>query len=361
MKITDKMKQDWNRRAAGNARFWVDTVHFANDEVFDRSGTSDAHKFIDLLRPHMETGWRVLEVGCGIGRMMKPMAAHFREVWGVDVSSEMVSRGAEYLKGLQNVFFFENSGVDLKIFEQGRFDLVYSCIAFQHMSRGVFDRYLFEINRVLRPGGFLEFQLYVGPRRDAPLEDTLTVRIYEEAEVQGIIEGHGFVLLDRRGEPSVEGEPENSIFLARKTADERGVGSPQGLEEECENTPPLLEGQLALQLAKGCIEEGNPLEAEKVLRHLLDYDKNNLEGWFELAILHAAANRGGDAVETLKRMLAANPSCYPGYISLAELYMKMGLQGEVESLLQELRRNQAEITETLSAVERLLCSTAIKS
>lgn len=361
MKITDKMKQDWNRRAAGNARFWVDTVHFENDEVFDRSGTSDAHKFIKILSPYMEADWRVLEVGCGIGRMMKPMAGHFKEVCGVDVSSEMISQGAKYLENFQNVSFFENNGVDLKIFKPGRFDLVYSCIAFQHMSRGVFNGYMFEINRVLRPGGFLEFQAYVGSRRDPPLEDTLTVRIYEESELLEMIKSHGFALVDRHAEPAKDGGPENWIFLVKKTADDKWISDLQCSEEECENTPPVLEGQLALQLAKGYIEQGNIPEAEKALRHLLDYDKNNVEAWFELAILHANANRGKDAVDTLKRMLDANPSFYQGYISLAELFLKMGLHGELDALLQKLRRSQSEISETLNAIERLLCSTATKS
>lgn len=358
MNIVEKMKEDWNRRAARNARFWVDTEHFANEEVFDRAGSDDVRKFMRILSPHMDPAWRVLEIGCGIGRMMKPMAAYFQEVCGVDVSSEMIAQGRNRLQDTPNVAFFENNGIDLMLFAPAQFDLVYSCITFQHMPGEVFNTYLSEIHRVLKPLGFLEFQVYVGSYRDVPFEDTLTVRIYEEGELLEKVKHHGFMLVDHSAEDTKQGGPASWIVLARKTDKDEWSGDLHLSERKCENTLSVLEDQLSLQLAKRYLEEGNIQECEKLLRQLIEHNKADLEAWFELAILLVNADRGKDAVETLKRMLDANPTFYSGYYSLAELSLKMGLREETTRLVQQLRHHQAEIAETLNAIEKLISSPA---
>ncbi|MDP9115563.1 MAG: class I SAM-dependent methyltransferase, partial [Acidobacteriota bacterium] len=40
---------------------------------------------------------RALEIGCGSGRLMRPMSRHFLEIHGVDVSSEFIQQARESL------------------------------------------------------------------------------------------------------------------------------------------------------------------------------------------------------------------------------------------------------------------------
>ena len=54
---------------------------------------------------------RVLEIGCGAGRMTRALAG----IFGVNVSGEMIARGRQLLAGVPNVHLHRNSGVDLLV------------------------------------------------------------------------------------------------------------------------------------------------------------------------------------------------------------------------------------------------------
>lgn len=355
MNIVERMKTDWNRRATGDAKFWVDTSQYQNDEVFDRAGEKAVTRFLGLLAPFMKSSWHVLDVGCGIGRMVKPMASHFEYVRGADVSKEMISKGQQWLKGTDNAEIFENNGVDLKLFESSKFDLVYSCLAFQHMAREVFGNYLSEINRVLKPNGFLEFQMCVGSYRDPSFEDTLTIRVYKENELLDRLESHGFVFVDKLVEPKNE-KLSDWILLARKTDEDKvkSAEPPLWLEEGCQKASSALEIQLSFQLAKDYIASRNRTKAEKILHHLVTNHPDYLEAWFELSILLVDNGRVDDAIQTIKDMLDAHPAFYSGYFSLAELYKNSGHEQEIANVQKALRESQGEISRVLADIEKLL-------
>lgn len=76
---------------------------------------------------------RVLEFGCGVGRMMRG----FREcgvvnIDGVDISAKMVEL-AQATPDLSGSRFFVSSGDDLGDVPSGCYDLVYSVLVFQHL------------------------------------------------------------------------------------------------------------------------------------------------------------------------------------------------------------------------------------
>ena len=41
-------------------------------------------------------GKRVLEIGCGMGRLFPGLAERFDDVWGIDISSTMIARGRKH-------------------------------------------------------------------------------------------------------------------------------------------------------------------------------------------------------------------------------------------------------------------------
>jgi ubiquinone/menaquinone biosynthesis C-methylase UbiE len=95
---------------------------------------------------------RVLEIGCGVGRVTRALANLFGEVHAVDVSGEMVRQAALALSDRPNAFVYQNNGKDLTVVPSLQFDFAFSSIVFQHIpSREVIESYVREVHRLLRP------------------------------------------------------------------------------------------------------------------------------------------------------------------------------------------------------------------
>jgi SAM-dependent methyltransferase len=149
----------------GHRRFWqqaaaIDPVRAIADqetpETFEVSGRSDADRVWETLP---DGGAVVLEIGCGTGRVIQHLAGRYRQVHGVDISSEMIRQGRRRLAHLANVHLQEGNGYDLEPFADDSMDLVFSYLALQHMPKTVAYNYLLETRRVLRQGGLFLFQV----------------------------------------------------------------------------------------------------------------------------------------------------------------------------------------------------------
>jgi ubiquinone/menaquinone biosynthesis C-methylase UbiE len=156
--IIKKMKENWNKRARLNPRKYVALGSWKTKEEFDKSGLIDAKRVLQGINANKN--WVVLEVGVGVGRIVKHLANYFKEIYGVDVSDEMVKIAKNKLKKFGNINIFQNNGNDLSIFLNNTFDFVYSVKVFQHIPRKIFLKYLDEIYRVLKPNGLLKFQIF---------------------------------------------------------------------------------------------------------------------------------------------------------------------------------------------------------
>ncbi len=159
------MKTDWDDRARENAKWYIATIRVdQSDDDFYRTGGPEVQKFVlsdPLLTRHRDLKTqRLLEIGCGIGRMSRHLAPHFAEVHSTDVSGEMVRQARERLADLPNVTFTETSGADLAPLPTDYFDLIFSVYVFQHVPlKEVVESNLREACRVLRPGGLFKFQV----------------------------------------------------------------------------------------------------------------------------------------------------------------------------------------------------------
>jgi SAM-dependent methyltransferase len=185
------MKTYWNMCAADNAMRHIAVDHWENEDVFHGSGEKDIDKILSFLDEDLlkNVHYRVLEVGCGIGRLLKPFALRYPNLdfYGVDVSSEMIRKGELRLLDLPNVNVYSSNGQDLKMFEDNFFHLVYSYIVLQHIPRKFVQNYISEISRTLVDKGLFIFQLPVrqsdAKLTEPPDTDFRTVRYYYEKEV----------------------------------------------------------------------------------------------------------------------------------------------------------------------------------
>ena len=193
--VLERMRQDWNRRAAEDANYYVAFGRREQDD--EEFFTTAADVVRGLIAELKRLGRReaALEIGCGPGRLMRPMARHFGEIHGVDVSDEMVRLARERLRDVPNAHPQVTPSSDLAMFPDAKFDFVYSYAVFQHIpSREVVFGYLREACRVLKPGGVLRCQLNGLPATAKQYDTWSGVRIAPE-EVRAFAREQGFVLL----------------------------------------------------------------------------------------------------------------------------------------------------------------------
>jgi ubiquinone/menaquinone biosynthesis C-methylase UbiE len=133
-------------------------------EFFQRGSdeVAEVMDYLRTLRPDLGHT-RVLDFGCGVGRLSQALADHFDEVVGVDISEEMLERAREFDRCEGRVRYIVNQAPDLALLEDESFDLVYSNITLQHIPPRYGRRYIGEFFRVLRAGGVALFQMRNGP------------------------------------------------------------------------------------------------------------------------------------------------------------------------------------------------------
>jgi SAM-dependent methyltransferase len=158
--VLERMRADWNERASEDANYYVAFgARDQNEAEFFATGQAVVRLLTAELK-RLAARDRALEIGCGPGRLMRPMSRHFGEIHGVDVSDRMIRLARERLRDTPNAHPQTTAGSDLSQFADESFDFVYSYAVFQHIpSRDVVFRYLREGRRVLKPGGVLRCQL----------------------------------------------------------------------------------------------------------------------------------------------------------------------------------------------------------
>ena len=161
------MRAYWDAKADENPMWFIHSqLDYAAPDAdeFWRSGEEALTSTLDAVGASFAGTERVLEIGCGIGRMTRAIAGRVDHVVGLDVSPAMVERARSALADVGNVELMVGSGADLAGLPDAAFDAVYSFIVFQHIpDPATTCAYVTEIGRVLRPGGWTVFQVSEEP------------------------------------------------------------------------------------------------------------------------------------------------------------------------------------------------------
>jgi ubiquinone/menaquinone biosynthesis C-methylase UbiE len=168
-------------------------------ENFERSGQADAERLAPLIGPS-DT---VLDLGCGIGRVVRYVAPSCETIWAVDASETMLGYARSRLAGLGNVRFARCLGTSIPEVADDSVDVVYSLITLQHLEREDAFALLRDLRRVLRPDGrayitfpnilsqaYLDcFLAYVD---SGEVANPVRARLYTPQEVARILPAAGF-------------------------------------------------------------------------------------------------------------------------------------------------------------------------
>src|ERR1035438_408383 len=100
--VLDRMRQDWNERAREDLHYYV---AFGRREQDDAEFLATAADVVRAMRAELKrlrppgqprpNGLKALEIGCGPGRLMRPLSGEFAEIHGIDISDEMIRLAAE--------------------------------------------------------------------------------------------------------------------------------------------------------------------------------------------------------------------------------------------------------------------------
>jgi 2-polyprenyl-3-methyl-5-hydroxy-6-metoxy-1,4-benzoquinol methylase len=105
----ERMQRDWDQRARENARYFVATgqTDWTDQEFFTSGEKAIAGEILtdtgNVYQGKDPAQMRVLEIGCGAGRLTRALSNIFGEVHGVDVSGEMIARARAALHDRPNV------------------------------------------------------------------------------------------------------------------------------------------------------------------------------------------------------------------------------------------------------------------
>ena len=157
----DKIESWWDEKAKENA-FYI--IQSAKSDWEEKEFFQDGEKWISeiIVSPHYSQTnvSKVLDFGCGVGRLTFALGHICDKVTGTDISQVMIDKANAFKEKFKtnNVDFVKSSGEDLSGFKDGEFTFVFSSIVLQHIEQPLRWKMREELLRVLKPGEWLYFQ-----------------------------------------------------------------------------------------------------------------------------------------------------------------------------------------------------------
>lgn len=161
------MERFWDARAREDPFFFVDSrldYRSPDEQAFWTGGAEALDQLLGVLQVAISPDAVVLDIGCGVGRLTRPLAARAARVIALDVSSQMLAEAARLNPELAAVEWVHGDGRSLQPVADTSVDACISHVVFRHIpDPQVTLGYVREMGRVLRPGGIAAFELSTDP------------------------------------------------------------------------------------------------------------------------------------------------------------------------------------------------------
>jgi len=172
------MKKSWDVRASEDAKSLIWYFSKKTPQEYWNKGPQLARNILGIgisrydliLQGKDPKELRILEIGCGMGRIMIPMSKIFGEVFGVDISPKMIKLGKEFFKNTPNCKTYVNKGSDLSMFPNDHFDFCFTEKVFRHIpDKKIIKKYFNEVSRILKREKIFRIHVFgsLEPRRDS--------------------------------------------------------------------------------------------------------------------------------------------------------------------------------------------------
>ncbi len=108
---------------------------------------------IDVINQYIPKNSQLLEFGCGTGNLAYLIAKDGYTVLGVDISERFIDYAKKAYTEETQYLAFKTVDFGKLPFNDNSFDCIYTCAVLEHCYD--VDKILLDINRLLRPGGYL--------------------------------------------------------------------------------------------------------------------------------------------------------------------------------------------------------------
>lgn len=288
-KLAQLMKSDWDRRIKHDYRFWMSDGHKSDQDMW-HTGNRDFN-IITAGMDQEQTQYQVIvEIGCGVGRLLKAACKKFKRVIGFDVSVEAINKAKNLLSEDANLELHVGNGYDLKPMQDKSVDVVYSFAALTSMPTVVIAHYLKETSRILTPGGIARYQVYLGKEQDVKEQDTLHIRCYNQDVFLKTMQSCGFEIqcceeLVLPIQVSFEDLGIMAYIVSLQKIDECKLSVeeiaksllPNGEPQDASWNGSDLEYWVSLNYAKEHLKSNNNAEAAKAIEHAIISVNENTE------------------------------------------------------------------------------------
>jgi SAM-dependent methyltransferase len=187
MGFTNSTDRDWQKWGEENPYYGVLTdAKFLNANLNDdslseffASGESHVDHVFEVARKSISPIFapaRVLDYGCGVGRLVVPFAARSQTVMGVDVSPAMLDQARKNCKKYGAASVSPLNVDEMDTLEPASFDLVHSFIVLQHIPVARGELILRKLIALLAEGGVGAIHFNYGDNRTALQRGVMALR-----------------------------------------------------------------------------------------------------------------------------------------------------------------------------------------
>ena len=125
-------------------------------EEFFQSGYADIEHIVKQLKKHIDPSFKIknaLDFGCGVGRLLIPIAEIAESVTGVDISESMLQEARKNceFRSIKNVDLA--GSIDELASAENRYNFIHSSIVFQHIPVKRGETIFKQLFGLLAPGG----------------------------------------------------------------------------------------------------------------------------------------------------------------------------------------------------------------
>lgn len=146
--------------ARTTADFFNRTYRGTDIERGQREGARLHHRdriLLDKILPPLGKSLKILDYGCGLGRLCTALVSQGYDAWGMEKHDDMRAIAEESVSKVSNgeKRMLPGSVDELAAMPAASYDMFIAMGVFQYLSKAEYDRTLGEIHRVLKPGGTL--------------------------------------------------------------------------------------------------------------------------------------------------------------------------------------------------------------